>query len=137
MMDLACYVNLVIAIQCHIKIRSVQQRLDLITKYFWCVLCPPCPWGEGGHLDLLWFPVTQMCWHPCPCLCQTLFTWYFLPFFTDNFQILGYGYHGQDLELVNFLWPWLYFQGHRASLCFKINFVYAVFPVVLCWWLSN
>ena len=28
------------------------------------LLCPPRPsrpWGEGGHLDLLWFPVTQMC----------------------------------------------------------------------------
>ena len=24
-------------------------------------LCPPHPWGEEGHLDLLWFPVTQMC----------------------------------------------------------------------------
>ena len=21
----------------------------------------PCPWDEGGHLDLLWFPITQMC----------------------------------------------------------------------------
>ena len=34
---------------------------------------PHCPWGKGGHLDLLWFSVTQMCVsvHPsmssCPC----------------------------------------------------------------------
>ena len=25
------------------------------------LLCPPRPWGEGGHLDLQWFPVAQMC----------------------------------------------------------------------------
>ena len=44
--------------------------------YFQGFLCPPCPWGKGGHLHLLLFPVTQMCLGVC--LCQTLFTQYFL-----------------------------------------------------------
>ena len=30
----------------------------------------------------------------------------------------------------------LNFEGHRGSLCFKIN-VYTIFSIVLCWWLSN
>ena len=50
------------------------------------------PWGEGGHLDLLWFPVTQM-WvgiRPCPRLYQTLFARYLLHFFADGCQILIY-----------------------------------------------
>ena len=70
------------------------------------------------------------------CLCQTLW-WYFLQFFTNGFQIPRYGDYGWDLEWINFSWLWLNFQGHRRSLCFKINFVYAILPVVLCWWLSN
>ena len=82
---------------------------------------PPRPWGKGGHLDLLWFPVTQMCvrdhlrpsgtnaavaqprmWHKRECG-QSLFTLYFLQFFTNGFHIRRYGDHGQDLELINFL----------------------------------
>ena len=37
-----------------------------------------CPWGEWGHLDLLWFPVTQICVglrpsiHLCPSACVRL-----------------------------------------------------------------
>ena len=34
------------------------------------------PWGKGGHLDLLWFPVTQMCvgihLHPSESVCARL-----------------------------------------------------------------
>ena len=86
-------------------------------------LCPPCPCGEGGHLDLLWFPVTQICVgvHPClhPCLCQSLFTWYFQQFFADGFQILRYGDHEQGLELINLLWLWLNFHGHRVHYVSK------------------
>ena len=33
---------------------------------------PPSPWGEGGHLDLLWLPVTQMCVCVCICTCARL-----------------------------------------------------------------
>ena len=65
------------------------------------LLCPLHPWGEGGHLNLLWFPVTQMC--VGIRLCQMLFTRNFLQFFVNGFQILRYGDHGQDLELINFL----------------------------------
>ena len=69
-----------------------------------------------------------------PCLCQTLFMQYFPQFFTNSFQILRYGDLGQDLHLMNnFSWRWHSFQGHRGSLCFKINFVYMKFPVLLCW----
>ena len=59
--------------------------------------------GKGGHLDLLWLPVTQMCVCVRPCLCQSLFAQYFLQFFANGFQILKYGDHGKDLELINFL----------------------------------
>ena len=56
------------------------------------IMSPPRPWGEGGHLDLLWFPHPNVC---CPSasvcvhLCQTLFTQYFLQFFQwlSNSQI--------------------------------------------------
>ena len=41
----------------------------------------------------------------------------------------------KDLELSNFSWPWLNFQGHMVSLCFKL--LYVIFHVVLCWWLSH
>ena len=54
--------------------------------------------------------------------------------FNNGFQILRFSDHGQDLELINFSWPWLNFQGHRGA-CFKINFY--IFPVVLYFWLSN
>ena len=75
--------------------------------------------------------------HPSvPDLFMQYFLRYFLQFFANGFQNLRYGNHGQDLELVNFLWPWLNFQGHR-SLCFKIHFVYTMFPVVLCSWVSH
>ena len=66
-------------------------------------------------------------------LCQTLFMQYFLQFSANCFQILRYDDHGKDLELINFSWPWCNFQGHRESLCFKIKFVFVIFPVVLCW----
>ena len=67
-------------------------------------LCTPRPWAEGErrHLDLLWVPVTQICVDVRPRLCQSLFTQYFRQFFADGFQILRYGEHGQDLELINF-----------------------------------
>ena len=57
---------------------------------------------------------------------------YFLQSFTNGFQILRYGNHEQDLELINFSGLGLNFQGHMRS-CFKINLVYTIFPVVLCW----
>ena len=109
----------------------------------YCKLCPPprpLPLGEGGYLDLLWFPITQMCVsvcqsirpHPSACvLCQTLFTRYFLQFFTNGFQIHRYADHGQDLELISCSCLWLNFHGHKGSLCFKMNFVYVIFLVVL------
>ena len=182
-------------------------------------LSPLRLWGKGGHLNLLLFPVTQMCAGVCPHLYQTLFTqyflqvftngfqihrygdhgqdleltfrdygsifkvtWghyvskltlftqYFLQFFTNGFQILRYGDYGQNLELVNFLWLLLNFKGHQGSfilphqgrnssqpltvipyatcidgwdkwgwgsLCFLINFVYAIFPTVFHQWLST
>ena len=109
-------------------------------QYLFIFMSPLHPWGEGGHLDLLWFPVTQMCFsvhprpRPCLHLYQTLFTQYFLQYITNGFQILRYCDHRQDLELNNFLSPLLNFQGQKG-LCFKINFVYVIFPVVLCWWL--
>ena len=170
-----------------------------IHKHPWKLLelCPSRPWDEGGHLDLLWFPITQMCVGVSVCVCArlclcdisyrflpmafkftnmvtmdkilnwlqfhaghwasflskltlfthisysvspmaikfsnavtmdktlnwltfrnygsifqvtggyyvlklTLFTQYFLQFFASDFQILRYGDHGQDLELINF-----------------------------------
>ena len=87
-------------------------------------MSPPCPWGEGGHLDLLWFPVTQMCVgvHVCARLCLRSISY-------GDFQMLRYGDHGQGLELIKC--PLLNFQVHRSS-CFKINFVYAIFCLVLC-----
>ena len=93
-------------------------------------MSPPHPWGEGGHVDLLWFPVTQMC--VSVRVCATLFTCYFPQFITNDFQILRYGAHGQDLELIKVLLLWLNFQGHTGSLCFTIHFGYVIFPVVLC-----
>ena len=96
------------------------------------LLCPPLPQGKGGHLDLLWFPITQMCGiyiHPHPCLrlsvpdfVYVIFTWFFTN--DSNFQIW---------------WPWTrpwidslfvimaQFPRSQWSLCFKINFVYAYF----------
>ena len=83
------------------------------------IMSPP-PLGQGGYLDWLWFPVTPMCVGIRVHMCQTLFTWYFLQFFTNCFQILRYGDQGEDLELINFSWPCLNRQGHRGSLCFKL-----------------
>ena len=37
----------------------------------------------------------------------TLFTQYFLKKIANGFQILRYGDHGQDLELINVSWQWL------------------------------
>ena len=51
----------------------------------------------------------------------TLFTCYFLQFFTNGLQILRYGDHGQDLELINFPWLWLNFQGHRGYYVSKLT----------------
>ena len=76
-------------------------------------------WGE--HPDLLWFPVTQMC--VSVHICARLFTQYFLQFFTNDFQIFRYGDHEQDIELFNFSWPWLNFQGHRAHYVSKLTLV--------------
>ena len=63
----------------------------------------------------------------------TLFTQCCLQFFINSFQHHRYG----DLNLVNFSWLWLNFQGHRGLLCFKINFVYEIFPTAFHQWLSN
>ena len=38
---------------------------------------------------------------------------YFLQFFANGFHILRYGDDGQDLEVINFSWLCLNFQGHR------------------------
>ena len=74
---------------------------------------PSCPWGEGGYLDLLHgFPSPKcvvshhpfVAVRPAVHLCQTLFMWYFLEFFANGFQILWYGDHGLDLELINLSW---------------------------------
>ena len=36
-----------------------QMMIQMLLKL--CLLAPsPCPWDKGGHLDLLWFPVTKM-----------------------------------------------------------------------------
>ena len=65
----------------------------------------------------------------------TVFTRYFLQLSVKGFKILRYGDHGQDLELFNCLWLWLNFQCHRGSLCFKIYFVYPIFPIALYWYI--
>ena len=61
--------------------------------------------------------------HPNVCrhLCQILFTWYFLQFFTNRFQILRCD-HGQDLELIDFSWFWLNFQGTGGHYVSKLTF---------------
>ena len=71
---------------------------------FICSNYVPRVLGEGGHLDLLWFPVTQMCIgvHQSLSICARLFTQYFLQFFANGVQILRYGDHLQDLELITF-----------------------------------
>ena len=48
--------------ECHIHVAVflVEHILPLLTADHLTHLCPPRPWGERGHLDLLWFPVTQM-----------------------------------------------------------------------------
>ena len=155
--------------------------------YFYYSLCPNPPWGEGEHLDLLSPKCVSASIHVRPRLYQTLFTWYFLQFFTNNFKfsdvvtmdktlnwlsfswpwlnfqdhgghyvsnltlftqyflqlfargfkILRYGNHWWDLELINFSLLWLNFESHSGLLCFKINFIYAIFPIVFCQWLSK
>ena len=37
------------------------------------------------------------------------------------------------LELISFSWPCFNFQGHRASLCFKLNFVCSILLAVFHW----
>ena len=56
-----------------------------------------------------------------PHLCQTLFTRYFLRFFTNDFQIFRYGDHGQDFDWIIFLWPWLNFEGYRGHYISKLT----------------
>ena len=77
-----------------------QQRTIFVS-----IILSPRPWGEGGHLDLLLFPITQMCVgvRPCPSVPDFVYTRYFLQFFTNGFQFLKYGDHGQDLESINVL----------------------------------
>ena len=97
-----------------------------------------CCWiGRGGTYR---FTVVSRHLNVCrvrPRLYQSLFTQYFQQFGADRFQILRYGEHRQDRELLNFSWLWLHFQGHRGSLCFKNNFVYSIFLAVFCRWLSH
>ena len=42
-------------------------------------MSPCCPWGEGGHLDLLWFLITQMCVCVRPCLSVPYFVYAIFP----------------------------------------------------------
>ena len=79
------------------------------------IMSHPHAWGEGGHSIYCGFP-SPKCESASVCpvrLCQNLFTWFFLQFFSNSFQILRYGDHRQNLELVSFSWPCLNFQGHR------------------------
>ena len=50
---------------------AISDKFIFITHHwYWSpggnlVVMSPHPWGEGGHIDLLWFPVTQMCVRVC------------------------------------------------------------------------
>ena len=63
----------------------------------------PCLGVRGTPRFTLVSCHTNVCWHPVhPRLCQSLFMQYFLQFFAHGFQILRYGGHGHNLELINF-----------------------------------
>ena len=64
----------------------------------------------------------------------TLIVRYFIQFFVNGFPILWYSDHEWDLEVFMTL---AQFSKLLGVIMFKINFVYTIFPVVLCWWLSN
>ena len=51
----------------------------------------------------------------------TLFTQYFLQFFTNGFQILRCDDHEQGLELLNSSWLWRNFQGRRGYYVSKLT----------------
>ena len=95
-------------------------------QWEWKVIMSPLPLAQGGTSR---FTVVShrpnVCWRPSVCirprLCHTLFTQYFLQFFTSDFQIFRYGDHGQDRELIHFLWSWLNFQGHRGHYVSKLT----------------
>ena len=75
-----------------------------ITEFWKHLIMFPLPNGAGGggHLDLLWFPVTWMRVgvhpsvriHLCQIKCLRIISY---SSFADGFQILRYGDHRQDL----------------------------------------
>ena len=77
----------------------------------WCITYYDPP--PRGNLDLLWFPVIHICVavhphqsmhraihvHPRPSVPDLIYA-IFPTVFTSGFQIVRYGDHGQDLEMI-------------------------------------
>ena len=87
----------------------------------------PPPLGEGGtsRFTMVSRHLNVSCSQSASVFARLVYVIFPIGFFT--YQILRYGDDGQELELINFLWPWLNFQGVKGSLCFKINTVYLIF----------
>ena len=85
------------------KISALVLRILVVCQIEWeCMqkLCrpptPPPPLGRGGHLDLLWFPITQMCVciRPRPSVSVPDFVYVISPVFC------------QWLSNSQIWWPW-------------------------------
>ena len=96
-------------------------------------LCRPDLWGKWGHLDLLWFPITWM-WVRVRLRLSVLvsapdFVYAIFP----SFSLIAFNFSDNALN-------WLTFRGLGSN--FKVaggHYVskLTVFPVMLCWWLSQ
>ena len=70
---------------------------------------PPRPWGEWGHLDLLWFPITQICvGRPSERISAKLY----LDNIFDTFSPMAFKFSdmvtmGNTLNWFNISWPCL------------------------------
>ena len=114
-----------------------------------------CPLGQVGKSRFTVVSLSTKCASVCihPCLCQSLFTWYFLQgviMFQNELCLrnISYSFVPMAFKFLHMVTmdktlTWLTFYDYglifkvTGSLCFKINFVYVVFPVVLCRWLAN
>ena len=104
---------------------------------------PPCPWDEGWHLELLWFPVTQMCVIICPAVRVSASVCARLCLHDISYRFSPMAFKFSDMVAIDKTLNWLTFvtmaqcSRSQGSLCFKINFVYAICLTVFCQWLSN
>ena len=104
------------------------EMLAVLKLYCWKLYLSSCNENLYSYLsvDLRWLLDTQMCVgvrlmgriHVSTKLCLRDIAYSFLPM---AFRLSDMVTMNKTLELINFSWPWLNFQGHRGAYVSKLT----------------